>query len=148
MKRFFRTLLIISLLSCLGGESIAQTKTTSKKTAQKKISNRATSSNPIPCPKENKITPVKASEIDKPLKIISKPRALWTTDAHVQGVVRLRVTFLDCGKIGAIQPVSRLPFGLTESAIEAAKKIRFEPAMKNGKPLTVAKVVEYSFSIY
>jgi outer membrane biosynthesis protein TonB len=148
MKRFFRALFIISFLSCLGGESIAQTKTTSKKPTQKKISNPATSSNATLCPKENKTIPVKASEIDKPLKIISKPRAALTTNANVQGVVRLRVTFLYCGKIGEISPVSRLPNGLTESAIEAARKIRFEPAMKNGKPVNVTKIVEYTFTLY
>lgn len=149
MKRFFRALLMISISSFFGGASIAQTKETSPQTIPQKTSQPATSSKATRCLKQgNKIIPVKASELDKPLKIISKPKAPWTTNAHVQGVVRLRVTFLDCGKIGEISPVSRLPFGLTESAAEAAKKIRFEPAMKNGKPVTLAKVVEYTFTSY
>jgi TonB family protein len=153
MKRFFRALLVISLASCFGGASIARTKTTSKRPAQKKISEPAKSSSAIPCPKQgSKIILAKASEIDKPLEIISKPIAAWTPEAsraaNLQGVVRLRVTFLDCGKIGAVQPVSRLPYGLTESAVEAARKMRFKPAMKNGKPVTVARVLEYPFTLY
>ncbi|MGI8638918.1 MAG: energy transducer TonB [Pyrinomonadaceae bacterium] len=66
----------------------------------------------------------------------------------VQGTVRLRVEFLASGEIGKISPVSFLPYGLTENAIEAAKRIRFEPEIKNGKPITKFKVIEYSFNIY
>ena len=30
----------------------------------------------------------------------------------------------------------------------AARKIEFEPMTKDGKPVSVVKIVEYSFSIY
>jgi hypothetical protein len=41
-----------------------------------------------------------------------------------------------------------LPYGLTEQAMEAARKMRFEPAMKNGIPYSVTKLVEYPFTLY
>jgi TonB family protein len=66
----------------------------------------------------------------------------------VQGNVVLKVTFLANGKIGAVTPVSGLGFGLTQQAIDAAKKIRFEPAMKNGKPYSKVATVSYTFTIY
>jgi hypothetical protein len=36
---------------------------------------------------------------------------------------------------------------LTEAAIEAAKAIRFEPAMKDGQPFSVRGNIEYSFRL-
>lgn len=88
---------------------------------------------------------------DAALRIVSKPRPGYTEAArteNVEGSVILRVTFLASGKIGEVTPVKPLPFGLTEKAIEAANEIKFEPAMNNGRPVSVTKQVEYSFSIY
>jgi Gram-negative bacterial tonB protein. len=95
----------------------------------------------------------KTSErFDTPLKILYKPQAAYPqTEGGTecfQGIVRLRVRFLDTGEIRKISVVSSLPFGATESAIEAAKKIKFEPAKKDGKPVTGSKIVEFKFSIY
>lgn len=87
----------------------------------------------------------------EPVKIISKPRANYTDAArtnNIQGVVRVRVTFLANGTIGGITPVGGLGYGLTEQAISAARSIRFEPAKKGGVPYSVTKVVEYTFTLY
>ncbi|MDQ3801089.1 MAG: energy transducer TonB [Acidobacteriota bacterium] len=85
------------------------------------------------------------------VKILSKPRANYTDLARtydIMGVVRVRLTFQADGQIGAVSPVTRLPLGLTTSAMEAARKIRFEPAVKNGVPYSVTKIVEYTFTLY
>jgi hypothetical protein len=37
---------------------------------------------------------------------------------------------------------------LTEKAIEAAKKIRFNPAVKSGTPVSVRGNLEFSFNLY
>ena len=87
----------------------------------------------------------------KPLQIISKPRASYTDAARqnqTEGTVTLRVVFSADGKIGQVTPANKLPDGLTEQAIAAAREIKFEPAMKNGIPQTVTKLVQYSFFIY
>jgi TonB family protein len=87
----------------------------------------------------------------EPLRILSKPRANYTDQARindVEGVVRVRVTFLATGEIGSISPISGLPYGLTEQALAAARKIRFEPQTRDGVPVSVTKVVEYIFSMY
>ncbi len=60
----------------------------------------------------------------------------------------LRVTFLADGRIGEVTPVAGLPLGLTANAIAAAKDIKFSPALKNGVPVSVTKMVQYSFTIY
>ncbi len=89
--------------------------------------------------------------VTEKIKFILKPRAGYTDQARtnqIQGTVRVRVTFLPSGQIGSVAPVSGLPYGLTEQAIAAAKQIKFEPAKKNGVPVTTVAVVEYNFNIY
>lgn len=89
--------------------------------------------------------------ITQKVKIISKPKPGYTDAARqnqVTGVVRLRVVFTASGQVGSISPVSGLPYGLTESAIAAARGIKFEPAKKNGVPIPSQSIVEYSFTIY
>ncbi len=85
------------------------------------------------------------------LRILHKPRPQYTDEARsngTEGTVVLRVTFLASGQIGSVQPVKGLGDGLTEQAIDAARRLQFEPAIRNGTPLTVTKMVEYTFSIY
>lgn len=87
----------------------------------------------------------------KTVNILSKPRAFYTDTArnnNVQGNIRLKVEFKKNGKIGKISVVSGLPDGLNEQAIKAAEQIRFEPQSKNGKPITVTKIVNYNFTLY
>lgn len=86
---------------------------------------------------------------DKPLKIIEQPRpelpaSYRTLDA--QGTQTLRVEFNEGGFVGEIVPENNLPGGLTERAIAAARRIRFEPEVKNGKPVTVFKQLQYFYS--
>jgi bla regulator protein blaR1 len=82
--------------------------------------------------------------------ITYKEEARYTkeaSDRNIYGTVILNVLFGADGKIGAIRVVSGLPYGLTESAIVATRAIRFEPAMKEGKPVSVRGALELSFSM-
>lgn len=101
---------------------------------------------------ETKPTPATTpTKITAGVKILSKPRANYTDFARfyeMTGKVTLRVTFSASGTIGAVIPINKLPFGLTEQAIAAARGITFEPAMREGVPYSVVKPVEYSFIIY
>ena len=47
-----------------------------------------------------------------------------------------------------IEVITGLPDGLSERAIEAARQIKFKPAIKDGKPVSVWVEVEYQFQIY
>ena len=82
------------------------------------------------------------------LKILSAPTPVYTEKAFknkVSGTVRLRITFLASGEIGAVTPVTQLPDGLTDEAIKAARKIKFEPAVQKGVAQTVVKDLNYNF---
>ncbi len=85
------------------------------------------------------------------LKILSKPGVAYTDLArfyNLSGVVQLRITFLASGEIGAIATIKKLPFGLTNNAINAARAIQFVPPKKEGIPYSTTKIVEYGFKIY
>jgi TonB family protein len=86
-----------------------------------------------------------------PDKIFFKPKPSYTDEAranNVQGTVRLKVTLLRSGNIGAITPVRKLPDGLTEMAVAAARQIQFEPRKINGVPMPVTLTIDYNFTIY
>lgn len=98
---------------------------------------------------------IEKNQTDKstsPVQILYKPKAAYPKSESgticVTGTVVLAVRFLDSGKIGTVYVISGLPYGLTESAVEAAKNIKFKPAQKNGKTVTTLKAVTYSFTIY
>jgi len=83
-------------------------------------------------------------------KILYKEKAEYTKEARdrgIQGKVILDILFRADGKIDEIKVVRGLPDGLTEKAREAAQKIRFEPAMKDGVPVSVRGKLEYSFNL-
>ena len=84
------------------------------------------------------------------LKLVSNPKPDYTDLARLYGIsgkITLRITFLDNRSIGAVTPLTKLPFGLTNNAINAARSIVFEPAMRDGKPFTIVKAAEYYFTI-
>ena len=86
-----------------------------------------------------------------PLNILYKPRAAYTDLAGlygIQGSVVLKVTLLASGEVGSISVITKLPFGLTQNAIQAARSIKFEPKKINGVPVSVTKTIEYNFYIY
>jgi TonB family protein len=83
--------------------------------------------------------------------ILYKEKAKYTEEARqnkVQGTVVLNVIFTAEGRITSIRVVRGLPDGLTEKAIEAAQRIRFNPATKNGAPVSVRGNLEFSFNLY
>lgn len=99
--------------------------------------------------KESRLYVSKTDPENTPLKIVSKPKAARTNSSDCsEGLVSLRVQFLANGQIGKIYILKGLTRGVNRDAIMAAKRMKFEPATKNGKRIRVTKIVEYSFFIY
>jgi tetratricopeptide (TPR) repeat protein len=84
---------------------------------------------------------------DKKLEIISKPRPVFDRSANrsFSGVIAIAVEYGADGKIGFVFAFRELSSELTKSAIDSAKAIKFNPAVKDGKPVTVVSVIEYNF---
>lgn len=83
--------------------------------------------------------------------ILYKERAKYTEEARqnkVQGTVVLSLIFGADGRIYDVRVVHSLPSGLTEEAILAAQKIRFAPAVRNGRPVNIRMQLEYNFMLY
>jgi TonB family protein len=90
------------------------------------------------------------SETLKPT-ILYREKAKYTEEARlnkVEGTVVLTLVFGADGRVHDIRMVRGLPHGLTETSIEAAQKIRFQPAVQYGKPVSVRATLEFSFALY
>ena len=91
------------------------------------------------------------SEVDQRARLLSKPEPQYTEEARknqISGTVMLRAVFSSSGEVVQIRALSSLPFGLTERAIAAARQIKFTPAMKGGRAVSVHMQLEYNFNLY
>lgn len=88
---------------------------------------------------------------------ISAPQAISTPDpdyteeartAKTQGTCILGLIVDAEGRPRDIRIVRGLGFGLDAKAVEAVRQWRFEPAIKDGKPVNVQISVEVSFRLY
>ena len=95
--------------------------------------------------------PYKHDAVTKKALITSKPEPGFTETArwfNVTGVARLRAVLSDDGRIKNISVVKPLPHGLTRMVLDAVRRIKFEPAQKDGRPVSQHVVFEYNFNIY
>ncbi len=87
---------------------------------------------------------------------VSAPTVLFKVDpeyseearkAKYQGTVLLSIEVDTSGRATNIQVVRSLGLGLDEKAIEAVKKWKFKPGIKDGKPVMVAATIEVNFRL-
>ncbi|HEY0101717.1 MAG TPA: energy transducer TonB [Pyrinomonadaceae bacterium] len=90
--------------------------------------------------------------VTKRAVIKSKPNPGYPVEARgygVRGVVKLRIILGSDGKVrDKIKVIEGLPHGVTEEAIKAARRIKFEPAEKEGRPVSQYVIVIYHFNLY
>lgn len=81
------------------------------------------------------------------LIVLRVPRPAYNPSgtSRINGTVPVQVTMLATGQIGAIVADAKLDRGLAESAVDAARQIKFIPATVNGKPVDVRRTLVYSF---
>jgi TonB family protein len=90
-------------------------------------------------------------EVETKVRVLSKPEPTYTEEARknqVTGTVILRAVFAVDGRVRAIHVVSGLPDGLSQRAILAAQHIKFIPATKDGKPVSMWMELQYNFNLY
>lgn len=83
--------------------------------------------------------------------ITYRERAQYTPEARamgVSGIVLLMAAYWNDGQLRHILVLQGLSYGLTQQAVTAARKIRFTPAMKDGKPVSVVGRIEFNFNLY
>lgn len=90
-------------------------------------------------------------EVTAKARVLAKPEPTYTESARkfgVTGTVVFRVVFSKDGEVTNLHVMSKLPHGLTQQAISAARAIRFTPAMKDGQPVSMWMELQYNFNLY
>ncbi len=84
------------------------------------------------------------------VEITYKPNPAYTDEAKLlklEGEVLLEVEFLASGQLHVNRVVRGLGHGLDETAVAAANKMRFKPAMRNGQAMDSTAIVHVVFQL-
>lgn len=99
----------------------------------------------------NNANPLLNREVTSKAVLVMKPEPMYTEEARqnaITGTIVLKVVFSSDGSVTNIRTVAGLPYGLTAKAIEAAKKTKFVPAVKDGKFVSTFMQLEYNFNLF
>ena len=97
-----------------------------------------------------KIAQAETGPATTPVEITFKPNPVYTPEARqlkLEGEVLLEVSFSATGTLHVNKVVRGLGHGLDEAAVDAAKKIRFKPALRFGQPVDSTAVVHVMFQL-
>jgi TonB family protein len=100
-------------------------------------------------PDLNRIFNIK--DVTRRAVIVSRPEPVYTDEARknqITGTVVLRLVLNANGTVTNVVALSRLPDGLTEKAVEAARRIQFTPAERDGRKVSQYATINYNFNIY
>jgi TonB family protein len=98
-----------------------------------------------PKPKERKQTPLMTA-----VHITDKPQPVYTPEGRakkVEGEVVLQVVFTASGEVEVLRVLKGLGYGLDESAENAARRIKFTPAQKDGQGVDSPAVIHIVFEL-
>jgi len=101
---------------------------------------------PISSPDERNV--FGAGEMFQSARIVNAPTAAYPDEARqakAHGDVRLRLVLAGDGAVQHIFPIKSLPHGLTEAAMAAARRVEFDPGIRNGKPASQFLTLVYEF---
>ncbi|HYK36827.1 TonB family protein [Alloacidobacterium sp.] len=85
-----------------------------------------------------------------PIVVVAKPLPQYTAEAKqlkIEGDVTLEVRFTAGGQVQVLRVVNGLGHGLDQQAMQAAERIRFKPATRNGAPVDEVSVIHISFQL-
>ena len=100
---------------------------------------------------ENNAKPLLSKEVNRKAVVVMKPEPMYTEVARqngITGTIVLKVVLSSDGSVINIRTIAGLPYGLTDNAIAAAKKIKFVPAVKEGKFVSMFFQLAYDFSLH
>ena len=100
---------------------------------------------PVPTPTPG---PVDLGDLNIRATNLVKPE--YTEEARLartSGEVKLSLELDEAGRVVNVARLSALPNGLTENAVEAARRSTFRPALRDGKPVRATGILKYSFKV-
>jgi TonB family protein len=90
-----------------------------------------------------------AKDFDLP-EFTSRKQPVYTENARkmaVSAIVELEIVLRKDGKVGNIEVTRWAGFGLDESAIAAAKELKFKPALLEKNPINCRALIRYNFNV-
>ena len=90
-------------------------------------------------------------DVDRRVRVVMKPEPRYNELARQKrtvGTVIVKAVFSCNGSVTDIRVLQELPNGLTDQAIAALKKLKYVPAVKNGKYVSMWMQLEYNFNLY
>ncbi|MFN2510967.1 MAG: energy transducer TonB [Pyrinomonadaceae bacterium] len=90
-------------------------------------------------------------EVTQTVRILSKQEPQYSEAARkagVMGTVVLRAVFSAEGEVNHILITRALGYGLITRSVRAARQIRFTPATKDGKAVSIYLQLEYNFNLF
>jgi len=90
------------------------------------------------------------NDLSSKLQLLSNPRPDYTTFARehkVAGMVLVEAEFTTEGVVKNVRVIRPLGYGLDEMAIHAVYKIKFRPAERDGKKVSLKQRIKVSFTL-
>lgn len=95
-------------------------------------------------------TVIPGNEVDKRARILKREYPQYTQEARAawfEGTITLMVVLGADAQVKNILVLESPGYGLTEGAIEATRRIKFEPAIKDGKPVSTTVIIDYHLKL-
>jgi TonB family protein len=95
--------------------------------------------------------PMSGKDVTIKVRILSKPEPTYSAAARkagVTGTVVIKCIFGSDDEVRNLFVMRALGYGLTSRAVEAVRKIKFTPASKDGRPVSMYMQLEYNFNLY
>lgn len=102
------------------------------------------------------VSPSAALSGVKAVDVVGAPRALTRAEpeypstarrARIEGRVVLEVSVAADGRLLTVEPIERLPMGLTDAAVVAVRGWTFEAGSRNGEPIEATTTVAIHFEL-
>lgn len=90
-------------------------------------------------------------EVTKRAIILAKPEPAFTEEArkkNITGEVMVRLVLAADSTVQHILVIKPLPYGLSQQAVAAARRVQFKPALIDGRPVSQFVTIVYNFNIY
>ena len=84
----------------------------------------------------------------KPPEFLSRVKPEYTPEAEradINATVEVMVVLLSSGQVGEAKITRWAGFGLEDSALRAIRQLKFNPATRNGHPISVRAMIRYNF---
>jgi len=83
-----------------------------------------------------------------PPQFLNRVKPEYTSEAEqadITATVEAKVVFRSSGEVGSIDITRWAGFGLDQSAEHAIRQLKFKPATRDGKPVSVRALIRYNF---